>query len=121
MNTKLNINAIPDKSISSIKLSDDAITAEFIRLCSNTALKFFCIEPVTIQIGDHTYEYAANTNVELLLKNDETFTITPTTDNSISVLSGWPGALNEWFSWLEGVNTFSNIVFDMNDLTMYEK
>ena len=52
------------------------------------------------------------------MKNIE---IVPTSDNSILQLNGYPGALGIYYSWLEGVKQFSNILFDMNAEDMYSK
>lgn len=94
---------------------------ELQKLITNTELKFYCIEPVTVQINNDVYEYSANTLVDMFLKNDDEFIITPTSNNSISTLNAWPGPLNQFYDWLEGVQLFDGILFDMNDLSMYEK
>ena len=36
-------------------------------------------------------------------------------------LNGFPGALGTYYSWLEGVKQFSNILFDMNNVDFYSK
>lgn len=94
---------------------------EYKRLQANTSLQFYCIEPVTVTIGDEQLDYEANSQVSLFLGSGETFTITPTSDHSIISLSAWPGALGTYYTWLEGVNSFSNILFDMNSQDMYTK
>lgn len=119
MITKLNTQAIQSESITYDKLAKDSVKAEFIRMSVDRTLRFFCIEPVSVTIGESIYEYTANSNVELLVGSDETFSITTTSDNSIMTLSGWPGALSTFYSWLEGVSVFSGIVFDMNTEEMY--
>lgn len=43
------------------------------KLMSDTELKFFCIEPVTIGINGETTTYAANTLVDIFLKVDDSF------------------------------------------------
>lgn len=45
----------------------------------------------------------------------------PTSNNSILALNAFPGALGTYYSWLEGVKQFSNILFDMNNEDMYSK
>lgn len=97
------------------------IDLAFLRFTSSNMLKFYCIEPVTVIIdGDETV-YEANSSVSVTLMNNQAFEIVPTSDNSIISLDAWPGALGTFYSWLEGVQIFTNIVFDMNDLAMYEK
>ena len=49
---------------------------------------------------------------------DLDFTITPTSNKSIKLLSSYPIPLT-WYDWLEGVEVFSNIVFDMNAVETY--
>lgn len=95
--------------------------AMFERLNTNTALKFYCIEDVTVVVNGEATTYPANSNVEIKLLSTDTFEIIPTSDNSILSLSSYPGAINVFYSWLNGVKQFSNILFDMNDISMYEK
>lgn len=90
-------------------------------LLLNQSLQFYCIEPVTVIVNQEATEYSANSNVNIFLNKDDEFVIIPTSDNSIQTLSAYPGALGEFYPWLEGVQLFSNILFDMNDLAMYEK
>lgn len=93
----------------------------FERLNSNTVLKFYCIEDVTIVVNGESTTYPANSNVEVKLLSTDQFEIITTSDNSILSLSAFPGALGTYYSWLEGVKQFSNILFDMNDVDMYSK
>lgn len=65
--------------------------------------------------------YPANSNVEIKFVEDDVFEIIPTSDNSILALNGFPGALGTYYSWLEGVKQFSNILFNMNPEDMYTK
>lgn len=97
------------------------ITNEFVKLASNNILKFYCIEPVEVIINEESTVFDANTNVNIFIDNDDEFSIIPTSNNSISSLNGWPGPLNYFYDWLEGVQIFDSIIFDMNDLDMYEK
>lgn len=105
-------------------LADDGtyktIEQEFIRYTSNTQLKFYCIEPVSIQINGEIEEYSANTVVSKTLNTTDELIITTTSDNSIMTLDAWPGVLDEFYPWLEGVEVFSNIIFDMNSIDMYK-
>lgn len=94
---------------------------ELTKLITNTELKFYCIEPVTVQINDDIYEYSANTLVDMFLRTDDTFIITPTSNTSITTLNAWPGPLNIFYDWLEGVQIFDGILFDMNSEDMYTK
>lgn len=91
------------------------------KLSSNTVLGFYCIEPVTIVTNGIAQVYPANSNVEITFTADDTFEIIPTSDNSILQLNAFPGALGTYYSWLEGVKQFSNILFDMNTEDMYVK
>ena len=106
-------------------LSDDgtykSITAEAIKFSSNTQLKFYCVEPVTVVIGEDVEEFPANTLVSKTLKATDMFSIVPTSDNSILTLDAWPGPLQQWYSWLDGVSLFSNIIFNMNVEELYTK
>lgn len=106
-------------------LSDDgnykSIEFDLIKFSSNKLLKFYCIEPVTIIINNEGTIYEANSSVSITLKDTDEWSIVPSSDNSIFILESWPGILDTFYSWLEGVNVFNGIVFDMNDLSMYEK
>jgi hypothetical protein len=106
-------------------LSDDgnykSIEFDLIKFSSNKLLKFYCIEPVTIIINNEETIYEANSSVSITLKDTDEWSIVPSSDNSIFILESWPGILDTFYSWLEGVNVFNGIVFDMNDLSMYEK
>ena len=84
-------------------------------------LRFYCIEDVTIIINGESTTYPANSNVEVKFLADDVFEIVPTSNNSILALNGFPGALDTYYPWLEGVKQFSNILFDMNDVEMYSK
>lgn len=106
-------------------LSDDgtykSVTAEAIKFSSNTQLKFYCVESVTVIVGEDVEDFAANSMVSKTLKADEMFSIIPTSDNSILTLDAWPGPLQQWYSWLDGVSLFSNIIFNMNVEELYTK
>ena len=104
----------------------DIVTKDYVetlykRLNSNTALGFYCIEDVTIVVNGDSTIYPANSNVEIKLIETDVFEIIPTSDNSILSLTAFPGALGTYYSWLEGVKQFSNILFDMNAEDMYSK
>jgi hypothetical protein len=101
--------------------SEEQVEALFQRLASDTVLRFYCIEDVTIILNGNSTTYPANSNVEVKILNTDVFEVVPTSDNSILALNGWPGALGTYYSWLEGVKQFSNILFDMNDVDMYSK
>lgn len=91
------------------------------KLTATRALAFYCIEDVTIVTNGISKVYPANSNVEVTFTEDDTFEIIPTSDQSILSLNAFPGALGTYYSWLEGVKQFSNILFDMNDEAMYSK
>lgn len=102
-------------------ISEEQVESYFKSLNSDRTLRFYCIEDVTIIVNGVSTVYAANSNVEVRLLETDVFEIIPTSDNSILSLNGWPGALGTYYSWLEGVKQFSNILFDMNDVDMYSK
>jgi hypothetical protein len=91
------------------------------KLITNTELKFFCIEPVTVIVGDKTTIYDANTLVDMFLKTEDSFEIIPTSNNSIASLYAYPGALGTYYEWLEGVNLFDGVLFNMNNEDLYTK
>lgn len=91
------------------------------KLNSNLTLGFYCIEDVTIILNGVSTIYPANSNVEIKFIETDVFEIIPTSDNSILSLTAFPGALGTYYSWLEGVKQFSNILFDMNAEDMYSK
>lgn len=84
----------------------------------NKELKFFAIEPVTVRVGEVEYQCAAN-EVATVFVGDEEFEVIPTSNNSIQSLLNYPIPLT-WYDWLDGVEVFSNIVFDMNELDTYK-
>lgn len=91
------------------------------KLMTDTELKFFCIEPVTVIINGESTLYDSNTLVDKFLKANDEFEVIPTSNNSITSLYAWPGALGTYYEWLEGVNIFDGILFDMNNEDMYTK
>jgi len=91
------------------------------KLITDAELKFFCIEPVTIVINGESTQYPANTLVDIFLKTTDDFELVTTSDNSIASLYAWPGALGIFYSWLEGVNLFDGVLFDMNNEDFYTK
>lgn len=99
----------------------DYVTSFFESLSSNMVLSFYCIEDVTVIINDVSTTYPANSNVEIKFLETDVFEIVPTSDNSILALNAFPGALGTYYSWLEGVKQFSNILFDMNNVDFYSK
>ncbi len=83
----------------------------------NKAILLFCIEPVTIMVG--TKEIICNAGeYSTVFVGDDEFAIVPTSNKSIKILSGYPIPL-KWHDWMEGVDVFSNIIFDMNELETY--
>lgn len=91
------------------------------KLMTDTELKFFCIEPVTVVIGGESTTYEANTLVDIFLKTTDEFEVMPTSNSSISSLYAWPGALGTYYEWLEGVNLFDGVLFNMNNEDLYTK
>lgn len=84
----------------------------------NKELKFFAIEPVTVRVGEVEHQCAAN-EVATVFVGDEEFEVIPTSNNSIQSLLSYPIPLT-WYDWLDGVEVFNNIVFDMNELDTYK-
>lgn len=123
--TKANKEEIPSK-ISQLEndskfTTEQEVEALYKKLSSNTILGFYCIEDVTIVVNGISTIYPANSNVEIRLLSGDAFEIIPTSDNSIMSLNAFPGALGTYYSWLEGVKQFSNILFDMNAEEFYSK
>lgn len=84
----------------------------------NKEVKFFCIETVVVKVGDVEHTCEAN-QIATVFVGDEEFEIIPTSNQSIKSLLGYPIPLT-WYDWLEGVDMFENIVFDMNELDTYK-
>lgn len=105
------------ESLASKEYVDDKVN----KLITNTELKFYCIEPVQVKINDEITQYSTNTLVDLFLNINDTFEIIPTSNNSIKSLYAYPGALDTYFPWLEGVSLFDGVLFDMNAEEMYTK
>lgn len=84
----------------------------------NKEVRFFGIEPVTVKVGDVEHYCEAN-QVSTVFVGDEDFEIIPTSNRSIQSLLGYPIPL-KWFDWLEGVEVFDGIVFDMNEFDTYK-
>lgn len=83
----------------------------------NKEIRLYCIEPVTITVNGIDTICNANEYSNIFVGDNE-FIITPTSNNSIKYLSAYPIPLT-WYDWLEGVEMFSNIIFDMNSLETY--
>ncbi len=101
--------------------TEEYVNGLYNKLSSNMVLGFYCIEDVTIVTNGVSKVYPANSNIELTFTDEDVFEIVPTSENSILSLSAFPGALGTFYPWLEGVKQFSNILFDMNDESMYSK
>ena len=123
--TKANKEEIPTKVgqlENDLKFTtQEEVTVLFERMNSDLTLRFYCIEDVTVVTNGISKTYPANSNVEVKFLSTDIFEIIPTSDNSIMALNGFPGALGTYYSWLEGVKQFSNILFDMNDEAFYSK
>ena len=101
--------------------SREYIDSRFNVLRNGVLLKFYCIEPVSVIQLNETVTYPGNTMVSIMIDPGSDFTIEVTSNKSIYSLNAYPGALNTLYDWLEGVNIFDGILFDMNNLEMYEK
>ena len=83
----------------------------------------------TLNVSDSTREkilkIAEELNLPVLIHDreahEDTFEIIPSQNDAISMLTAYPGALNYFYDWLEGVDIFSGILFDMNNEDMYTK
>lgn len=84
----------------------------------NKEVKFFCVETVVVKVGGVEHTCEAN-QIATVFVGDEEFEIIPTSNQSIKSLLGYPIPLT-WYDWLEGVDVFENIVFDMNELDTYK-
>lgn len=110
-----------EQDLSDLNIPTEEIEDLYSRLNSNATLGFYCIEDVTIVLNGVSTTYPANSNVEIKLLDTDIFEIVPTSDHSILSLNAFPGALGTYYSWLEGVKQFSNILFNMNDEAFYSK
>lgn len=112
---------LDEKFLPATVATKEYVEALYTKLNSNTVLGFYCVEDVTIVINGISKTYPANSNVEIAFIEGDVFEIIPTSDNSILTLTSFPSALGTYYSWLEGVKQFSNILFDMNAEDMYSK
>ena len=101
--------------------TEELVNVKYEKLKAGKTLGFYCVEDVVIVINGVSTTYPANSNVEILLSDTDVWEIIPTSDNSILSLTSFPGALNTFYPWLEGVAQFSNILFDMNAEEFYSK
>ena len=92
------------------------------KLMTDTEIKFFCIEPVTIVVGEKSTTYEVNTLVDVFLKSSDEFEVITTSNSSIASLYAWPGALDTYYEWLEGVNLFDGTykTIDMPEMPTME-
>ena len=96
---------------------DELLNEDYIeQLLTSNRFSAFIVENITIN-GE---TYLAGTTVDVLVPDVENFILEPTSDSSIYALYAYPGALS-WRSWMEGVQIFSGIIFDMNDINTYIK
>ena len=101
--------------------TENYVLSLYQNLSANKVLRFYCIEDVEIIVNGVSTIYPANSNVEMKFLDTDVWEIVPTSDNSILALNAFPGALGTYYSWLEGVKQFSNILFDMNNEEFYSK
>ena len=71
---------------------------------TDTELKFFCIEPVTVVIKGESTTYEANTLVDIFLRTSDEFEVIPTSNSSISSVYAWPGAIKDIQDELETIS-----------------
>jgi hypothetical protein len=67
--------------------SEEQVEALFQRLASDSVLRFYCIEDVTIVINGKSTVYPANSNVEVKFLSTDVWEVVPTSDNSILALN----------------------------------
>lgn len=114
-------HSLDEKFLPETIATKDYVEEIYKKLNSDKTLRFYCIEDVTIVLNGVSTTYPANSNVEIKFVEDDIYEIIPTSDNSILALNAFPGALGTYYSWLEGVKQFSNILFDMNNEDFYSK
>lgn len=103
-------------------VGQDEYTTLVRSLYDSKILKFTTIEPVVVTINStEVIEVGGGQIFECILKQNDTFEIAPTSSQSIISLSAWPGALDTYYDWLEGVNMFDSILFNMNNEDFYSK
>lgn len=112
------LSSLSTEEIERRLLAVGALESTITRLGSN--LIMFCIEPVTVTVGDQVYDCPAGL-LSSIPTGGGSFTITPTSNSSIYSILNYPAILSQWEDWLEGVMLFSNVVFDMNSQDMYTK
>lgn len=101
--------------------SKQYIDQKFENLRNGNLLKFYCVEPVTVIIDNERINYETNTLVSITISPNSIFSIETFSNKSIYSLSAYPGPISEYYEWLEGVNIFDGILFDMNNEGLYTK
>lgn len=101
--------------------SKQYIDQKFEALRNGRLLKFYCVEPVTVIIDNVRVNYETNTLVSITINPNSIFSIETFSNKSIYSLSAYPGPISEYYEWLEGVNLFDGILFDMNNEELYTK
>lgn len=84
----------------------------------NKEVQLYCVEPVTVTVNGIDTICNVNEYTNIFV-GDSDFTITPTSNKSIKSLTAYPIPLT-WYDWLEGVDLFANVIFDMNELDTYK-
>lgn len=56
------------------------------KLMTDSELKFFCIEPVSVIINEESTQYPANTLVDIFLKSTDEFELVTTSNKSIIIV-----------------------------------
>jgi hypothetical protein len=64
---------------------------------TDTEIKFFCIEPVTVVINGESTIYPGNTLVDIFININDSFELITTSNTSIKALYAWPGALGTYY------------------------
>ena len=94
------------------------------KLMTDTELKFFCIEPVSIVINGESTTYAANTLVDIFLKTTDEFEVIPTSNSSISSLYAWPSSATSCMIELEDLiveDAYGNVITKPDYVGFYDR
>lgn len=100
------------------KIADKLDVYQSIINSHNKEIQMYCVEPVTVIVNGISTTCNPNEYTTVFV-GDYDFEIITTSNRSIKALTAYPVPLI-WFDWLEGVDLFSNIIFDMNALDTYK-
>lgn len=78
-------------------------------MSTGSKLEFFCKYPVQVSINGVVKNFPGNSFVSETIGLEDTFEIIPSQNDAISMLTAYPGALNYFYDWLEGVDIFREV------------